>query len=178
MNDHATNINLLIAAFTYSYASMNQMFYLRKRDLKVVGVHMFDNALLEGGSDYDSGLSLEEERDIKEAMIAERKNYDTHIYIPRLTKEQRFEMIEAFIETCSSNKTALLENCKLLKASTENYGAEFYKRGIKPGVEMEGLMFGIEEEETQSAWTHFYTDKTRAIAVQWLDEQKKLLTSR
>ena len=178
MKEQNTDIEFLISAFAYSFASMNETFYLRKRDLKVIGVHIFDNSLIsECKSEYDSGLSREEERDIKEAIIANEKNYDTHISIPRLTKEQRFEIMSDFIDSVEDFKEDQNRNFKLLIDSTENYGIEFYKKGIKPGVEMEFLTNGIEDENLKSKWTEFYRDKTKTIALEWLEKEKNVLQS-
>ena len=176
MKEQNTNIEFLISAFAYSFASMNETFYLRKRDLKVIGVHIFDHSLIsECKSEYQSGLSKEEERDIKEAKIANEKNYDTHIFIPRLTKEQRFEIMSDFIDSSTDFKEKLKENYKSLIDSTENYGIEFYKKGIKAGVEMEYLTNGIKDENIKSKWTKFYRNKTKTIAIEWFEKEKNTL---
>lgn len=176
MNEQETDIEFLVAAFTYSYASMNQTFYLRKRDLKVIGVHIFDYSLIsECELDYETGLTKEEEKDIKEAIIANEKGYDTHIYIPRLTKEQRFRIIEEFIDISNSHKEKLLINKEELIQSSQKYSSTFYKKGIKPGVEMEYLTNGIADENFKSEWTDFYVAKTRPIALEWLEKQKRSL---
>ncbi len=175
--EHNTDIEFLISAFAYSYVSMNETFYLRKEDLKVIGVHIFDYSLVsECKSEYESGLTNEEERDIKEAIIANEKNYDTHLFIPRLSKEERFEMMSKFIESNETYKSELQENLKTLIDSTEKYGIEFYKKGIKPGVEMEYLTNGINDKEIKSLWTAFYRSQTKIIATAWLDQQKFLLS--
>ncbi|MEQ9090649.1 MAG: hypothetical protein RIE52_06135 [Balneola sp.] len=179
MKEQNTDIEFLISAFAYSFASMNETFYLRKRDLRVIGVHIFDHSLIsECKSEYDSGLSKEEERDIKEAIIAIEKNYDTHIFIPRLTKEQRFEIMSDFIDSVEDFKLELNRNFKLLIDSTENYGIEFYKKGIKAGVEMEFLTIGIEDENLKAKWTEFYRDKTKTIALEWFEKEKNVLQQR
>ncbi len=169
-----TDIEFLISAFAYSSVSMNETFYLRKADLKVIGVHIFDHTLIsECQSEYESGLTKDEERDIKEAIIANEKNYDTHLFIPRLSKEERFEMMSKFIELNDTYKSELHENLKALIDSTENYGIEFYKKGIKPGVEMEYLTNGIDDEKIKSQWTEFYRSQTKTIAMEWLNQQKR-----
>lgn len=100
MKEQNTDIEFLTSAFAYSFTSMNEVFYLRRRDLKVIGVHIFDHALFSDcKSEYESGLTKEEENDIKEAIIANEKNYDTHILIPRLSKEQRFKIMSEFIDS-------------------------------------------------------------------------------
>lgn len=176
MKEQNTDIEFLISAFAYSFASMNETFYLRKRDLKVIGVHIFDYSLVsECKSEYDSGLSKEEERDIKEAIIANEKNYETHIFIPRLTKEQRFKIISDFIDSNEDFKEELKKNYKSLVDSTENYGIKFFKKGIKTGVEMEYLTNGIENEKFKSKWTEFYRKKTKAIALEWFEKEKNAL---
>jgi hypothetical protein len=176
---HNTDIEFLISAFAYPFASMNETFYLRKEDLKVIGVHVFDYSLIsECKSEYESGLTKEEERDIKEVIIATEKNYDTHLPIPRLSKEERFEMMSKFIELTDSYKSELHENLKALIDSTKNYGIEFYKKGIKPGVEMEYLTNGIDDEEITSSWIAFYRSQTKIIATAWLDQQKSLLANK
>lgn len=174
---YKTDIEFLIAAFAYPFASMNETFYLRKEDLKVIGVHVFDYSLVsECQWEYESGLTNEEERDIKEAIIANEKNYDTHLLIPRLSKEERFEMMSKFIELNETYKSELYENLQALIDSTKNYGIEFYKKGIQPGVEMEYLTNGIDSEEIKSQWTEFYRSQTKIIAAAWLDQQKFLLS--
>ncbi len=176
MKEQNTDVEFLISAFAYSFASMNETFYLRKRDLKVIGVHIFDNSLVsECKAEYESGLTKEEERDIKEAIIANEKNYDTHIFIPRLTKEQRFDIMSDFINSIEDYKDKLNANYKSLIDSTENYGIEFYKKGIKAGVEMEYLTNGIENENLKSKWTEFYRKKTRTIALEWFNKEKNVL---
>jgi hypothetical protein len=127
-----TDIELLTSAFAYSFALLNEVFYLRKRDLKVVAVYITDYELIsECKSTYESGLTQEEERDIKEALIAQEKNYDTHIEIPRLTKEERFEIIEEFIESTPDFSQQLQDNyCKLVR-STEKYGLEFIRWALR-----------------------------------------------
>lgn len=177
--EHNTDIEFLISAFAYPFASMNETFYLRKEDLKVIGVHIFDYSLVsECKSEYESGLTKEEERDIKEAIIATEKNYDTHLFIPRLSKEERFEMMSKFIELTDAYKSELHENLQALIDSTKNYGIEFYKKGIKPGVEMEYLTHGIDDDEITSSWTAFYRGQTKIIAIAWLDQQKSLLVNK
>ena len=176
MKEQNTDIEFLISAFTYPFTSMNESFYLRKRDLKVIGVHIFDHTLVSDCKyEYESGLTNEEERDIKEAIIANEKNYDTHVFIPRLTKEERFEMMKGFIASSTDFKEKLNDNLKSLIDSTENYGIEFYKKGIKTGVEMEYLTNGIDDEGIKSRWTEFYRSKTKPIAIAWLNKVKKLL---
>ncbi len=176
MKEYNTDIEFLISAFAYSYSSLNETFYLRKRDLKVIGVHVLDHSLVSDcKSKYDSGLTKAEENDIKEAIIANEKNYDTHVFIPRLTKEERFEIITEFIALNNNFKEELNRNYKTLIDSTENYGIEFYKRRIKAGVEMEYLTNGIDNNDLKSQWTRFYRDKTKAIATTWLSTQKSLL---
>jgi hypothetical protein len=171
-----TDIELLTSAFAYSFALLNEVFYLRKRDLKVVAVYMTDYALVSECRDtYESGLTKEEERDIKEAIIAQEKKYDTHILIPRLTKEERFKIIEQFIQSTPDFSQQLQENYRELVRSTEKYGLEFYKKGIAAGVEMEFLTSGIDNEKVKSDWTAFYRTKTKVKALNWLDEQKNAL---
>lgn len=173
MKEQNTDIEFLISAFAYSFASMNEVFYLRKRDLKVIGVHAFDHALFSDyKSEYESGLTKEEENDIKEAIIANEKNYDTHILIPRLSKEQRFKIMSEFIDSESKYKEELFKNRKVLIDSVENYGAEFYIKGIKPGVEMEYFTNGIDDEDFKSKWVEFYRNKTKIIALDWLEKEK------
>lgn len=173
---HNTDIEFLISAFSYPYVSMNETFFLRKEDLKVIGVHIFDYSLVsECKSEYESGLTNEEERDIKQAIIANEKNYNTHLLIPRLSKEERFEIMSKFIELTDTYKSELQENLKDLIDSTENYGIECYKKGIKPGVEMDYLTNGIDDEEIKSLWKAFYRSQTKIIASAWLDEQRSLL---
>lgn len=173
MHKQNTDIEFLISAFTYSFASMTETFYLRKRDLKVIGVHIFDYSLLsECKTEYNSGLTNEEEKDVKEAIIANEKNYSNHIIIPRLSKEERFELMSKFIDSAINNKAELTQNLTDLMNSTKNYGMDFYKKGIKPGVEMEYLTNGIDDEQIKSQWTEFYRSQTMIIAVAWLDQQK------
>lgn len=179
MKEQSTNIEFLISAFSYSFASMNETFYLRKRDLKVIGVHILDYSLVsECKSKYETGLTKEEERDIKEAIIANEKNYDTHIFIPRLHKKERFKFMKEFINVNESFKKELNENYKSLIDSTKNYGIEFRKKGIRPGVEMEYLTNGINDEQIKSKWTDFYRNKTKIIAVDWLNKQRNMLQQR
>ncbi|MBX2843571.1 MAG: hypothetical protein KTR26_17495 [Flammeovirgaceae bacterium] len=176
MEKEKTDIEFLISAFAYSFASMNETFYLRKRDFKVIGVHVMDFALVsECKSDYYSGLSRDEERDIKEAIIANEKNYDTHIFIPRLTKEERFEIMKQFIESTDDFKERLNKNYNDLINSVKKYGIEFFKKGIKAGVEMDYLTNGIDDEKLKSDWGEFYRNKTKIIALAWLEKQKKVL---
>ena len=171
-----TDIELLTSAFAYSFALLNEVFYLRKRDLKVVAVYMTDYALIsECKTTYESGLTKDEERDIKEAIIAQEKNYDSHIVIPRLTKEERFEIIEQFIQSTADFNQQLKENYRELVSSTEKYGLEFYKKGITAGVEMEYLTSGIDDQNIKSSWTAFYRAKTKMKALNWLEEQKNAL---
>ncbi|MGX1927764.1 hypothetical protein [Flagellimonas sp. 2504JD4-2] len=179
MKEQNTDIEVLISAFAYSFASMNETFFLRKRDLKVIGVHIFDHSLVsECKSDYNSGLSKDQERDVKEAIIAKEKNYDTHISIPRLTKEQRFEIMSDFIDSNRDFKEELNRNYESLVDSTENYGIEFYKKGIKAGVEMEYLTNGLEDENLKTKWTKFYRNKIRTIALEWFEKEKNVLQQR
>jgi hypothetical protein len=150
------DIELLISAFAYSFELLNEVFYLRKRDPRVVAVHMTDYALVsECRSTYQSGLTKDEERDIKEAIIAQEKKYDSHIEIPRLAKEERFEIIEQFIQSTADFNQQLNENYRELVRSTEKYGLEFYMKGIVAGVEMEYLTNGIEDQDTNRLGQHF-----------------------
>ena len=157
MTHSKTDIEFLISAFAYSYALMNETFYLRKKDLKVIGVHLHDYSLVsECKSEYDSGLTKDEERDIKEAIIADEKKYDTHIMIPRLTREQRFEIMKNFIDGVDQYHKVLSENLNDLIDSADNYGIEFFKKGIRAGVEMTHLTHGIDDEEFVDRWGDFY----------------------
>ncbi|UTW65736.1 hypothetical protein KFE94_13900 [bacterium SCSIO 12643] len=176
MKEQNIDIEFLISAFAYPFSLMNESFYLRKRDLKVIGVHIFDYELVdESNSEYDSGLTQREERDIKEAIIAKEKNYDSHIDIPRLTIEERFEIMTDFIESTSEFKEELRNNKKTLIESTENYGIEFYKKGIKKGIEMEYLTKGIEDKDFNSKWSEFYRNRIKTIALEWLENKKSSL---
>lgn len=167
-------IEFLISAFVYPVASMNETFYLRKRDFKVIGVHVFDYSLfLE--CKYESGLTELEERDIKEAIIADKKNYETHILIPCLTKEQRFEMMAKFINLNTDYKEKLIKNRDLLMQSTKGYGVDFLKNGIKPGVEMGYLTYEIDDEDFNSKWIKFYRNKTKIIALDWFEKERASL---
>ncbi|WP_420602137.1 hypothetical protein [Flagellimonas sp.] len=171
-----TNIEHLISAFAYSFSSSNETFYLRKRDLKVIGVHIFDYSLVSKcKSEYNSGLTSEEEQDVKEVIIANEKRYNTHILIPRLTKEQRFEIMKQFMTSTKDFNKELSVNLQDLVDSTKNYGISFFKKGIKPGVEMEYLSVGIDDNELKSKWREFYRNKTEIIALAWLEKQKDIL---
>lgn len=167
-----TNINFLVAGFTYPLALLNQMFYLRKRDLKVVGVHIFDYSLLcDDAKDYETGLSDEENKDIIEAIIANEKDDGTHIDIPRLGVEERFEMMEQFIEQTEQYRKELQDNLKILKTSITNFSNEFYPKGIKRGIDMKDFTRGIQDEQFTNKWIDFYFDKTKPIATAWLAKQ-------
>ena len=120
METQKTDIEFLISAFAYSYSSMMESFYLRKRDLKVIGVHMFDESLVsECKSEYDSGVSKEEEKDIVEAIIAREKDYDTHILIPRLSPKQRIEIMREFLEMNDKFSDKLNQNLQDIIDSIE-----------------------------------------------------------
>ncbi|MBD0405490.1 hypothetical protein [Flammeovirga sp. EKP202] len=82
-----------------------------------------------------------------------------------------------FINSIEDYKDELNKNYKSLIDSTENYGIEFFKKGIKAGVEMECLTNGIENENLKSKWTEFYRNKTRTIALEWFNKEKNVLQS-
>lgn len=174
MKENNTDIEFLTTAFAYSFASMMEFFYLRKIDLKVIGVHLFDYSLIsECKSGYETGLSKESERDIKEAIIANEKGYDTHILIPRLTKEQRFEIMETFIALNPRFKSKLIKNLEDLKEPVTD---ELFslKKGVA-GAEMSHLIHGIRNKKLKSNWTDFYRKKTKVIALDWLEKQKEII---
>ena len=176
MSESNTNIEFLISAFAYPYSSLMETFYLRKRDLKVVGVHMFDYSLVyERGSGYKTGLTPEQDRDIKEAIIASEKDYDTHVVIPRLQPEERFQIMNEFVSLHPKFERKLKSNVELLMKSVTEYDESFRKKGIKHGVSMEYLTHKINSSQLKSDWTKFYREKVKTIALGWLEEQKKLL---
>jgi hypothetical protein len=166
------NIEFLISAFIYSISSLNEVFYLRKRDQKVIGVHIFDCFLLEEDESYYSGLTKEEEHDIKEAIVASEEQRDTHVSIPRLTKGERFEIINEFIESEAAYhfKSKLHDNYKELIASGEERNLGAYVKGFTPGVVLGDLVNGLDDEEFKAKWTEFYRNKTRAKALAWLKD--------
>lgn len=173
MNENHTDIEFLITAFSYSYSLLNETFYLRKKDFKIVGVHVMDYALIsECKSEYDSGLTADEERDIKEAIIASEKNYDTHIIIPRLTKTERLDIIKEFLNCADKYRKHLKKNYKDLINSSKKYRIKYYKKNIKPGIELEYLTNGIDDDEFKNDWTRFYRDKVKIMALDWLNTQK------
>lgn len=67
---------------------------------------------------------------------------------------------EKYSETLKANFNDLVK-------STEKYGIEFFKKGIKAGVEMTHLTNSIND-------IAFERLRTKPIALEWLKEQSKL----
>lgn len=166
------SLGMLITAFAYSYALMNEAFYLRKKDHKVIVVHFMDYALVsECKSEYESGLAKEEEREIQEAIIASEKNYDTHIQIPRLAKAERFKLMQEFVDQTNSYKMEMEENLHRFTSSLTSQNMEQYSTIASNGLEMEYLTHGIQDQALKSDWTQSYRDHIKTIALKWLNKQ-------
>lgn len=172
MISHNIDIDFLISAFAYPYSSLNETFYLRKKDFKIIGVHAFDYFLVSDcKGEYDSGVTRDQEINIKEAIIASEKGYNTHIIIPRLLKEERIQMMKEFVYSAKKYEKKLNINLNNLMLCSDDYSNECYKKGIKHGLEMEYLTYKIRNKNIKLEWTSFYREKTKIIAKKWLNEQ-------
>lgn len=159
----------LITAFSHKL-TIETSFYWKKATKRLVEVSVFDYALVSGDKyGYTSGLDPEEEREVKEAIIAKEKNQDTHLQIPRLTVPERIEIMNRFIKIQTDpNQKALLQTTlnKIIELQSNN--KELLRKGFKWGFDMDNLI--VHTKELSSSWIEFYRNETRFYVDKWLDE--------
>ena len=160
----------LITAFSHKL-TMETNFYWKKATDRLVEVSVFDYALISGCKDgYDSGLTAEEEREVKEAIIASEKKRDTHLFIPRLTIDERIDIMKRFIsaQTDLEQKRSLQITLNKIIDLQASSMVNHIKNGFKVGFDLNNLI--VNTSELCDAWTEFYRAQTIPYVDKWLKE--------
>ncbi len=160
----------LITAFSHKL-TMETNFYWKKATRHLVEVSILDYALISDCKDgYESGLDPEEEREVKEAIIASEKKRDTHLFIPRLSVDQRIEIMSHFvrIQTDLKQKQILQTTLNKIIDLKESKPIDLLKNGFKMGFDLNNLT--VNTAELLDSWTEFYRTQTIPHVDKWLSE--------
>lgn len=160
----------LITAFSYKL-TMETNFYWKKANRRLVEVSIFDYSLISDCKDnYDSGLDQEEEREVKEAIIASEKKRDTHLFIPRLSVDERIEIMNNFItiQTDLTKKKSLQTTLNKIIDLQQAKPIDLLKNGFKMGFDLNNLT--VNTSELSDIWTEFYRKQTKPHVDKWLTE--------
>ena len=159
----------LVSAFSHKL-TMETDFYWKIKTRRVIEVSMLDYALVSDCiENYESGLDKNEEREIKEAIIAIEKKRNTHLSIPRTSTEERIEIMKKYISSMSNiEQKEILERRldKLISFKDANM-LELFQNGIKVGFDMNNLIIG--NEELNESWTFFYRQEIKSNVNIWLN---------
>lgn len=160
----------LVTAFSHKI-TLETSFYWKKAKRRIVEVSFLDYALISDGRyNYISGLNPEEEREIKEAIIANEKNQNTHLLIPRLSFEDRIEIMNLFIgiQTDAQYKSALQMTLNKIVDLKESKPIDLLKNGFKAGFDLDNL--ASKTDELKDSWIEFYRAQTKPHVDKWLRE--------
>ncbi len=158
----------LITAFSFKL-TMETNFYWKRSTRRLVEVSVLDYALLSHCKDvYDSGLNPEEEREVKEAIIASEKKRDTHLYIPRLSIEERIAIMNRFIkiQTDHTKKQSLQTTLNKIIDLKQSKPIDLLKSDFKMGFDLNNLT--VNTSELSDSWTKFYRTETKPYVDKWL----------
>jgi len=158
----------LITAFSHKL-TMETNFYWKKATSRLVEVSVLDYALISHCKDsYDSGLDPEEEREVKEAIIASEKKRDTHLFIPRISIDERIEIMNHFIniQTDPTKKQSLQITLSKIINFQQSKPIDLFRNGFKMGFDLNNLT--VNTSELSDAWTEFYRTQTRPYVDKWL----------
>ncbi len=158
----------LITAFSFKL-TMETNFYWKKATKRLVEVSIFDYSLISDCKDnYDSGLDQEEEREVKEAIIASEKKRDTHLIIPRLSIDERIEIMNQFIsiQTDQTKKQSLQTTLDKIINLQQSNPIDLLKNGFKIGFDLNNMT--VKTSELSDTWTEFYRTQTKPYVDKWL----------
>ena len=164
----------LVTAFSHKL-TMETNFYWKKATKRVVEVSIFDYALISSEKhSYDSGLDADEEREIKEAIIASEKNRDTHLFIPRLSVDERIDLMNEFISAQKdpAQKTTLQNTLNQLIELSQAKPINLLKNGFKMGFDLNDLT--LNSKDLTQAWTEFFRAEIKYKVNQWLNVTSSL----
>lgn len=160
--------NDLITAFSHKL-TIETNFYWKKATKRLVEVSMLDYALISDFKDgYDSGLDPEEEREVKEAIIASEKKRDTHLFIPRLSIDERIEIMNHFIniQTDLSKKQSLQTTLNKIINLNQSKPFDLLRNGFKMGFDLNNLT--VNTVDLIDTWTEFYREHTKPFVDKWI----------
>jgi hypothetical protein len=159
----------LVTAFTYKQ-SLDRNFYWKKETEKIIEVSIFDYSLISDDKDnYTSGLDPEEEREVKEAIIAHEKNRNTHITIPRIEIKDRIALMQSYISQIldREDRIALEQNLNdIIQLSKGDM--QVVKKGFRPGFAFDDLVY--KNEKLKQSWYDYYYPIVKDKALSWLIE--------
>ena len=166
----SSTIDDLITAFSYKL-SMDRAFYWKKETNRLVEVSLLDYSLLsECKADYTSGLDQEGEREVKEAIIAITKERNTHLLIPRLTKDERINLMNDFIKVQKSDTIKIaLQNTldELITLSMDKSMIASFRKGYAFGFDLDNLI--LHTPELANDWKAFYRSELKQTVEAWLE---------
>lgn len=160
----------LITAFSFKL-TMETSFYWKKATRRLIEVSVLDYALVSDCKNgYESGLDPEEEREVKETIIAIEKKRDTHLLIPRLSVEERIELMNKFVllQTESKLKNSLQTTLNRILEFRQSKPIDFLKNGFKMGFDLNNLT--VNTIELSDSWIEFYRMQTRSYVDKWLND--------
>ncbi|UUC44573.1 hypothetical protein [Flavobacterium cerinum] len=160
--------NDLITAFSYKL-TLESSFYWKKATNRLVEVFILDYALIsDTDEDYNSGLDTEEEQEVKEAIIASEENSDTHLFIPRLSVDERIEIMKHFIQiqTDLNQKQSLENTLTTLINLKKAKPIDLIKNGFEMGFDFNNLTKNT--KELTDSWIVFYRSQTKPFVDKWL----------
>jgi len=167
----------LITAFSHKL-TMETNFYWKKSNRRIIEVSILDYALISDfENDYDSGVGPEEEREIKEAIIASEKKRDTHLFIPRLSVDERIKLMAKFIslQTDVRLKNSLQTTFNKIIEFKQSKPIDLLRNGFKMGFDINSLT--VNTKELTNSWIEFYRTQIKSHVDKWLDEINASLTA-
>ncbi len=159
----------LITAFSYKL-TLETNFYWKVATNSLVEVSIFDYALVsECKENYNSGLDKEEEREVKEAIIAIEKKRTTHLFIPRISVDERTEIMNKFILTINDieQKNVLKQTLNRLIELSGGKPINLIKNGFKIGFDLNDLT--LNAKELSPVWSDFCREEIRYKVHNWLN---------
>lgn len=158
----------LITAFSHKL-TIETNFYWKKTTRRLVEVSILDYFHISDCKDgYDSGLDPEEEREVKEAIIAIEKKRDTHLFVPRLSVDERIEIMKQFIniQTDPTKKQSLQTTLNKIIELKQSKPFDLFKNGFNMGFDLNNLT--VNTGEMTDTWTEFYREHTKPFVDKWL----------
>jgi hypothetical protein len=160
----------LVTAFSHKL-TMETNFYWKKATKRLIEVSILDYALISDCKEgYESGLDPEEEKEVKEAIIANEKKGGTHLLIPRLSIDQRIEIMNHFIRIQADPKQKQILQTTLNKIIDlkQSKPIDLLKNGFKMGFDLNNLTVNL--TELLDFWIEFYRTQTKTHVDKWLSE--------
>ncbi len=162
--------NDLITAFSFRL-TMETSFYWKKATKRLIEVSILDYALVSGCKDeYESGLDPAEKKEVIEAIIANEKKRDTHLFIPRLTVDERIGIMKHFvrIQLEPVQRQSLQATLNKIIETQKLNPIELLRNGFKMGFDLNNLT--VNTTELMNPWTEFYRAQTIPFIDKWLNE--------